>query len=178
MSDVDGAMTYLARLEAQRAQLGYDIDGAVIKVNSIDQQNRLGAVTRKPRWAIAFKFAAEEAATVLRRRIAERHLLNGVTMIDPATTYIDDTVTIGRDTTIYPGCLLQGATVIGEECVIGPNSQVVDSVVGNDCRVTYSVIEQARLDDHAEKRADRHHDNPEHRDLLIHNQTQCLLGIG
>lgn len=91
-----------------------------------------------------------EADAVLRRRISERHLLNGVTIIDPATTYIDDTVEIGRDTTLLPGSLLQGKTSIGGDCVIGPNSQIIDSVVGNDCRVTYSVIEEAQLDDHAE----------------------------
>lgn len=54
---------YVDRLLERRASLGYDIDGAVIKVDSLDQQERLGAVTRKPRWAIAYKYPAEEATT-------------------------------------------------------------------------------------------------------------------
>ena len=56
---------YLAKLSDQRQHLGYEIDGAVIKVNDLNQQRLLGSVTRKPRWAIAFKFPAEEATSVL-----------------------------------------------------------------------------------------------------------------
>jgi DNA ligase (NAD+) len=63
--DLDSCNRYADQLLARRDQLGYDIDGAVIKVNSLDQQRRLGAVTRKPRWAIAFKYPAEEATTRL-----------------------------------------------------------------------------------------------------------------
>ncbi len=90
------------------------------------------------------------AEALMRQRIAERHMLNGVTIMDPHTTYIDDSVEIGSDTTILPGCLLQGATKVGNHAVIGPHSQLVDSIVGDHCRVAYSVIEQARLDDHAD----------------------------
>lgn len=65
VSDLAGCMDYLRRLEARRDQLGYDIDGAVIKVNSLSQQATLGALSRTPRWAMAWKFAAEEATTTL-----------------------------------------------------------------------------------------------------------------
>jgi bifunctional UDP-N-acetylglucosamine pyrophosphorylase/glucosamine-1-phosphate N-acetyltransferase len=91
-----------------------------------------------------------EAETILRRRVAERHMLAGVTIIDPATTYIEDTVEIGADTTIWPGCVLRGATHIGNRCTIGPYSQLVDTVLADDCRALYSVLEQARMDAHAE----------------------------
>jgi bifunctional UDP-N-acetylglucosamine pyrophosphorylase / glucosamine-1-phosphate N-acetyltransferase len=91
-----------------------------------------------------------EATAVMHRRIAERHLLNGVTITDPATTYIDDTVEIGQDTTILPGCLLEGTTRIGRHSLIGPYSWVSDCLIGDYCRVTYSVIEQAQLDNHAD----------------------------
>ncbi len=87
-----------------------------------------------------------QAARILRRRINERHMLAGVTLVDPETTYIDDTVTIGPDTVILPGCHLEGATHIGADCVIGPHSRLVDTVVGDRCRVTYSVLEGARMD--------------------------------
>ncbi|RIK39669.1 MAG: UDP-N-acetylglucosamine diphosphorylase/glucosamine-1-phosphate N-acetyltransferase [Chloroflexi bacterium] len=91
-----------------------------------------------------------QVAAVMRQRIAEQHMLNGVTIIDPLTTYIDDTVEIGSDTTILPGCCLEGATRIGHHAIIGPYSRLVDSSVGDHCRVSYSVIEQARLDNHAD----------------------------
>jgi DNA ligase (NAD+) len=61
--DAEAAMAYLGRLEAQRNNLGYDIDGAVLKVDSLALQRQLGALSRTPRWALAFKFAAEEATT-------------------------------------------------------------------------------------------------------------------
>ncbi|HAJ36748.1 MAG TPA: UDP-N-acetylglucosamine diphosphorylase/glucosamine-1-phosphate N-acetyltransferase [Chloroflexi bacterium] len=91
-----------------------------------------------------------EAETILRRRVAERHMLAGVTLIDPATTYIEDTVEIGADTTVWPGCVLRGATIIGQQCTIGPYSQIVDSVLADGCRAVYSVLEHARMDAHAE----------------------------
>ena len=77
-------------------------------------------------------------------------MLAGVTIIDPATTLVEDAVLIGRDTTIMPSSILQGQTVIGGHSLIGPHCQVLDSQIGAHCRVTYSVLEQARMDDHAE----------------------------
>jgi DNA ligase (NAD+) len=56
---------YCARLEAERDRLGYDADGAVVKVDSLEQQRRLGSTTHHPRWAIAFKFAARQATTTV-----------------------------------------------------------------------------------------------------------------
>lgn len=63
VADVAGAMDYLGRLEARRDSLGYDIDGAVLKVDSLVLQRQLGSLSRTPRWALAYKFAAEEATT-------------------------------------------------------------------------------------------------------------------
>ena len=63
--DSDGCMDYIDKVMERRSSLGYEIDGIVVKVNSLAQQNTLGAVTRKPRWAIAYKYPAEEATTQL-----------------------------------------------------------------------------------------------------------------
>jgi bifunctional UDP-N-acetylglucosamine pyrophosphorylase/glucosamine-1-phosphate N-acetyltransferase len=90
-------------------------------------------------------FAAALAA--LRQRINEQWMLKGVTMIDPATTYIGPKVTIGMDTVIYPNTSLRGETIIGEDCEIGPHSVLEDTEIGNRCRVTASVLEQAVMDD-------------------------------
>ncbi len=66
-ADGEACIAYIRRIEDQRAELGYDIDGVVVKVDSLAQQEELGAVTRKPRWAIAYKYPAEEATTVVER---------------------------------------------------------------------------------------------------------------
>ncbi len=65
VSGLAGCLRYVEEMLERRDSLGYDIDGVVIKVNDLDQQRRLGAVTRKPRWSIAFKYPAEEATTTL-----------------------------------------------------------------------------------------------------------------
>lgn len=91
-----------------------------------------------------------EVETAMRRRINEQHMLNGVTMIDPASTYIEVEVSIGRDTVIMPNTYLHGKTEIGEANVIGPNSIIHDSKIGNHCKVLASVMEGAVLEDYVD----------------------------
>jgi bifunctional UDP-N-acetylglucosamine pyrophosphorylase/glucosamine-1-phosphate N-acetyltransferase len=86
-----------------------------------------------------------EANAIVRRRTLDELMRSGVTIVDPATTYIEPEVTVERDTVIHPGCHLRGQTRIGSQCEIGPNSYIVDSQIGDDCRVWYSVVEQATV---------------------------------
>jgi len=88
-----------------------------------------------------------EAESILRVRINRGHMENGVSMMDPSSTYIDVGVTIGMDTTILPNTYIHGDTQIGEGNVIGPNTIVRDSRIGNRCRVLSSVMEGATLED-------------------------------
>ena len=88
-----------------------------------------------------------EAESAMRERINRAHMLNGVTLMDPAVTYIEADVRIGRDTVILPNTFIQGTTVIGERNQIGPNSHLRDSKIGNDCTVFMSVMEGALLED-------------------------------
>jgi bifunctional UDP-N-acetylglucosamine pyrophosphorylase/glucosamine-1-phosphate N-acetyltransferase len=88
-----------------------------------------------------------EAESALRRRINERWMLDGVTIVDPATTYIEPDVKIGQDTTIWPNTHLRGETTIAEHCHIGPNTIIVDCQIGRRCRVVASVLEQAVMED-------------------------------
>jgi bifunctional UDP-N-acetylglucosamine pyrophosphorylase/glucosamine-1-phosphate N-acetyltransferase len=83
----------------------------------------------------------------LRRRLNEKWMAEGVTLRDPATTYIAATVTLGRDTVILPNTHLEGRSEIGEDCVIGPNTIVRDTTIGDRCRVESSVLEGAWLDE-------------------------------
>ncbi len=77
------------------------------------------------------------AESELRRRTNESLLSSGVTMVDPAAVYVDTTVAVGRDVTLFPGVILQGSTVVGDGTELGPNTRLIDTVVGADC-----VIEQ------------------------------------
>jgi bifunctional UDP-N-acetylglucosamine pyrophosphorylase/glucosamine-1-phosphate N-acetyltransferase len=88
-----------------------------------------------------------EAEAAMRTRINREHMLNGVSMMDPASTYIDVGVTIGKDTTIMPNTYIHGDTIIGEGNVMGPNTIIWNSRIGNRCKVLASVIEGAVLED-------------------------------
>ena len=85
------------------------------------------------------------AEQLVRREIAERHMRAGVTIVDPATTRIDADVEIGQDARIEPGTSLLGATVIGQEAVIGPDSQIRASRIGPRTSVWASVVEESSV---------------------------------
>src|SRR5699024_10333848 len=72
--------------------------------------------------------------------INERHMLNGITIIDSDNTYIQDTVKIGKDTVIYPGVILEGNTIIGEDCIIGHNTKIVNSNIKDGVEIETSTI--------------------------------------
>jgi bifunctional UDP-N-acetylglucosamine pyrophosphorylase/glucosamine-1-phosphate N-acetyltransferase len=83
-------------------------------------------------------------AAIQRRRIVDRHMLAGVTILDPATTYIDETVTIGADTVIYPNVVIDVASEIGGDCVIGLGSHIRASRLGDGVTVKpYCVLTEA-----------------------------------
>jgi bifunctional UDP-N-acetylglucosamine pyrophosphorylase/glucosamine-1-phosphate N-acetyltransferase len=86
-----------------------------------------------------------EANAVLRRRTLEGLLRSGVTIVDPATTYIEPEVIIEADTVIQPGCHLRGGTRIARDCEIGPNTYLVDTELGAGSRVWFSVLEGATV---------------------------------
>lgn len=88
-----------------------------------------------------------EAEAVMRQRINRGLMLDGVTITDPGSTYVDVGARIGRDTTILPNTYIQGKTEIGEDCAIGPNAHIRDTQIGNGCRVFMSVMEGAVLED-------------------------------
>lgn len=88
------------------------------------------------------------AAEKLRQEKIRELMLSGVTIIDPKTTYVDRTVVIGKDTTLYPNCMLQGKTRIGEQCVIEPNSKISDANIGDGVTVlSHSVITESTIED-------------------------------
>ena len=93
------------------------------------------------------KVELAQASKVLRERKNISLMEEGVILIDPAATYIEETVKIGKDTVIYPTVTLQGNTVIGENCEIIGCTRIIDSTLGNDIRIESSVIEESIVDD-------------------------------
>lgn len=88
-----------------------------------------------------------QAEVAMRKRINLKHMENGVTMIDPENTYIESDVVIGMDTVLLPGCVLEGKTVIGENCTVGPNSRLTNMKLGNGVKFQYSTGLDSSVDD-------------------------------
>jgi bifunctional UDP-N-acetylglucosamine pyrophosphorylase / glucosamine-1-phosphate N-acetyltransferase len=112
------------------------IGGGVATVTVNDPDELIGINSREE---------LSQAERAMRRRILSRVMASGVTVIDPATTFIDATVRLGRDTVVHPMTLLTGTTVVGERCVIGPGARIDDSVIGPRVRVWDSSLERARI---------------------------------
>ena len=115
----------------------HDLDEPVGGVLCLDSTELLGVNSRAQ---------LAEATRIMQGRINERLMSEGVTMLDPALVWVGADVTVGRDTEILPMTMLWGSTSIGEECVIGPNTRLTDTHVGNGCTVDETVAIQATLE--------------------------------
>lgn len=87
------------------------------------------------------------AAGLMRERINRQLMRAGVSMVDPAATYVDAGVLVGRDTVIYPGTILEGNTVVGENCRIGPYAHIISSKIGCNVVVRHSLVNESILED-------------------------------
>ncbi len=114
------------------------------KVATVDLEDKDEAIGINTREHLA------EAEAALRRRINSKLMLSGVTMLDPLTTYIESTVAVGQDTVIWPNTMLLGDTHIGANCVLGPNTTVSNSRVGDSCYIQASIVEHAVMEDHVD----------------------------
>ena len=91
------------------------------------------------------RVALARATDLMGRRINERHMRNGVTLIKPDTTYIEVDVEIQSDTVVEPGVVLKGRTQIGSKCFIGAQTEIVESVIADNVSITQSVIEHSTV---------------------------------
>ena len=127
---------YLTDVVAVLASAGHAVDSLVaasaIEVGGVNDRVQLS-----------------QAEAELRRRTSERLLRSGVTMVDPANTYLDTTVEVGRDVTLFPGVILQGMTRIGDGTELGPNTRLLDCVVGSGCVIEETTARQATVGDGA-----------------------------
>jgi bifunctional UDP-N-acetylglucosamine pyrophosphorylase/glucosamine-1-phosphate N-acetyltransferase len=87
------------------------------------------------------------AEQLLRKRVNERLMLSGVTIVDPVTTFIDDEVEIGQDARIEPFTMISGESRIGERTVIGPSAHIQQTAIGSDCVILASTLESSTIGD-------------------------------
>jgi len=141
-------LKYLPQISADNEQQEYylvDIfsllqdDGYPVYVHKIDDDSAIRGVNDRSQLA--------KAEAIIRQRIRDKWLLNGVTLIDPDTTYIDAEAIIGQDTVIEPFTFIRGKTEIGYGCRLGPNANIVDSTLGNNVIVGQSVVEESTIGD-------------------------------
>ena len=135
--DNDQGEYYLTDVVAILSRAGATVEAVTVA----DPSEAQGVNDRKQLAAVA---------VVQRRRILDRLMESGVTIVDPASTYIEDTVTIGPDTVVQPQTVIEGATVIGSECVLGAGSHVSGSRLADRVVLKpYSIIEEAAIDEDA-----------------------------
>ena len=116
---------YLTDVLAKLRAMGKKVGGVV----TADSEMIMGVNSRRQ---------LAEAESVMRRRILEKLMDEGVTVMDPTSTFIEKSVKIAPDTTIYPYTWLQGKTVIGEDCEIGPNVRLENVKVADGCRCGFT----------------------------------------
>lgn len=114
----------------------YRDGGDVVAVTVADPAVLMGV---NDRWQLA------EAERALRERVNRSHALAGVTLVDPASTYIGVDVVIGLDTVIEPNTYLQGETVIGSGCRIGPQTKIANSRIGDGAKIYFSQVVDAAI---------------------------------
>ena len=128
-----GGELYLTSLAGLAASQGEEVDALVLE----DPEEVIGINNR---------LQLARAETAMRQRIRNHWMLEGVTMLDPASIFVDASVELGEDTVIYPNTMIMGRSKIGSGCTIGPNATIQDSVIGDGCRVVASFLEEATLE--------------------------------
>lgn len=113
----------------------------------IDKGERVSAVEADTGGVMGFNSRSGLAGVerVLRARINDGHMADGVTFVDPASTYVDAGVRIGSGSVLLPMTFLEGSTKIGKDCTIGPSTRVVDSSVGDGSEITFSVVKSSKV---------------------------------
>ncbi len=121
----------------------------VIELLFREEQEVEAVVTGDQHEAIGINSRSElaRAEKCMRMRILDEIMQQGVTVLSPDTTFVDRTATIGRDSILYPFSIIEGDTVVGEKCRIGPSAHIIDSNLGDNISVNRSTVENTTLED-------------------------------
>ncbi len=143
--DIEKLSFALSKLDNNNAQGEYYLTDTIeILINSgekvgafvVDFDDTLGVNDR---------VQLAQAEKIMNDRVVKKVMLEGVTVIDPSTTHISADAKIGMDTVLYPGTIIEGKTVIGEDCVIGPNTRITNCVIGDKNEIISSVLVDSQV---------------------------------
>ena len=145
--DIELLVDALGKLENNNEQGEYYLTDVIEILKS--ENKSVGAVVTDYEETIGVNSRVQlaEAEEILKNRINLKHMENGVTLIDPKTTYIGIDVEIGKDTIIYPNNILEGNTKIGNNCLLYQNSRIADSIIGDEVDIQSSVILNSSIGD-------------------------------
>ncbi|MEG0772555.1 bifunctional UDP-N-acetylglucosamine diphosphorylase/glucosamine-1-phosphate N-acetyltransferase GlmU [Clostridium sp.] len=143
--DIESLVNTLSKLNNNNNQGEYYLTDVIEilkkegkKVGAVDVPvEEITAVNSKGELAVA--------EAIMRERINNKHMENGVVIIDPKTTYIEWNVKIGRDTVIYPGNVIQGNTVIEESCILYPNNRISNAIIESNVTIQNSVVLDSKI---------------------------------
>lgn len=143
--DIEDLVNALEKISNDNVQGEYYLTDAIGIVK--EEGKKVGAVVTDYEDTIGVNSRAQlaEAEEILRNRINRIHLDNGVTLIDPRSTYIGADVVIGKDTILYPNTILEGNTKIGQRCTILQNTRIKDSIIENGATIESSVILESKV---------------------------------
>lgn len=143
--DIKSLLFSLDKIDNNNAQGEYYLTD-VIEVMK-NSGKKIGAITIPfdETRGVNSRLQLSKVEEIMRKRINEKHMENGVTLIDPSSTYIDLDVEIGKDTIIYPQNVIQRGTVIGENCILYPGSRIEKSIVEQNVKIQSSVILESKI---------------------------------
>lgn len=143
--DIKALLKSLDKLDNNNIQGEYYLTDVIEILKS--ENEKVGAIVVPSDEIIGVnsKVQLAEVEKIMRDRINNFHMENGVTLIDPNSTYIGVDVIIGSDTIIYPGNVIEGNTEIKEGCMLYPNSRIKDSIIGTDVVIQSSVIIESKI---------------------------------
>ncbi|GAA0726091.1 bifunctional UDP-N-acetylglucosamine diphosphorylase/glucosamine-1-phosphate N-acetyltransferase GlmU [Clostridium malenominatum] len=145
--DIDALLGSLNNLSNNNAQEEYYLTDVIEILKA--KGEKLGAIPIpfEETMGVNSRVQLAEVEQIMRRRINHKHMDNGVTILDPNNTYIETDVLIGNDTIIYPGNVIEGKTIIKENCVLYPNCRIKDTTIECGVTIQESVILESHIGD-------------------------------
>ena len=144
--DSESLQVALGEIDNNNAQGEYYLPDTLVKImESGGKVDAMPSMASDDIFGVNTKVQLAYVTRIMQQRINEYHMLNGVSIVQPESVFIAPDVTIGSDTVIYPNCYVEGITKIGELNTIGPNTKIVDSVIGEENIIEQSTVLDSKI---------------------------------